>query len=1287
MKKFRKILYVLIVFAMILQVAPAFGGLAATEENYIIAEDYETAENEAIAAEDNQDYVPVVATSNGDSRVVLRAVADTTTLPHVPGVWANGANDTFSVVTYNSRNFIRFDAQEHVVRRDDLERATLRLHFYRMANTAAALPNSWPFFLPVYIWDAWPNESTPGNPGRLWEENTLGWQNLWGGALPNGNSMWRHMQTTDPDQALAAAMLYGTPMSAGWVSQAWAWHPPGHNGQGQPTFSEPDLDRLPLTATNAFLYQEREPGSIITGFLVDKVHDKWFEIDITDFVLSSMLEAGDRDLYSLTGTGWGRDGHINIGFNGGPSHQTAPGGAAVLEMLFSTRERLGGAFAPELVLEFFDPDPLSTIVREETASTSIQTLNTIDFGNFGRPPENIIFNNNLTVWNGGSPGEGTHMYGNSLVQFDISDLIVAPAGYRINEAWIRLRTVGVDNAELGLNVPNPEWNRHVLLQIRPRTVAISLVNDDWSDLAVINPSAGVASGVPARVAPAFTLGEHPGILDTIYRTVTPVNEINSTQYVNVTRALDFLGYGGNMDVLSFRLHSHGSGPQFWTEFAGIDYPNQEFRPTLIVTYVECDLNSVIYDRQPITASLGDIGIVNFGTPWSPVLATFNTQFPTVMVEYRERGGSGVHVFEHYVEWPGFTNEWDSTDSGTLQTITGRIGALVNPSEAAGLDLRDSGAARVTATVTVAPDGTVEPPPLPTDHPGIARQSFPVLADTFALGWNAAHNNGASQYMTIRHEHAAFIRFNASDYAQYRGTIERAVIRMYINPPAWPYAATANVDNRNWTFPVVSMVLIDPWADVSIPGNPGTIWEESGENALIGNTVNPASGQRQVAYGLKSLVANGMMYTETRNRLANREQGSFVALYGIGQGYGNRWVEVDVTDYVIASMNPAGTRQAVPTAGTGWGRDGIINIGIKNHMISGGGQGQSAFNIATRESGRGAELIITFTQDEEDFDVIEFNPVEAGALVINQREAGWQNTQGTNVNTVLPVRDGGFATFGNTTNLSALELNIAESYLKFDVSDLADFAREEILDVRLRLTAESVRGRDNQPRMAFVSVARDNWTSNTLSWADRPIFPDADMPDNIGFIYNAQVGETIYVDVTAALDFLDAYGSSDYLTLRLAHAGRAQNWPLGHDPATVHMGTNFHGVLAANSAFRPQLIVRTIESTDGFTELNLTNNGTVAEILGVNNSDEAIEATLFAVMLDGGGRFVNAFSHPITLPMGAGSNWSDEITIVGNDANANQLESISGGMVRVFLWEGNGSLMRPVRGITPQDYTL
>ena len=1123
MRKFKKTLYVLVAFAMILQLAPMIGGVTA------------------------------VAETGDENRIVLTAAADTTTLPHVPGVWANGANATFSVVGYNARNFVRFDAADHVDRRGELERATLRLHFYRMGNPAAALPQSWPHFLPVYIWDPWPES------GVLWQETTLGWQNLWGGATPNGNSIWRHLQSTAPEDALAAAPLYSP---TAWANQGMAWHPQGHNGQGAPAFAQPDRDRLPLTATNAFLYQEREPGSIITGFLVDKVPDKWFEIDITDYVLSSMLPSGERDLNSLTGTGWGRDGVVNLGFNGGPAHQTAPGGAAVLEMLFSTRERLGGAFAPELVLEFRD-DNAHYIEKSVTANMSAQVMNTRDFANFGRPPDSVIDNDNLAVWSGGSPDDGSQMYGNSFVQFDVSELKLAPTGYRISEAWLRLRTVGVDGSELG-NLAY--WNRHVLLQIRPRTVAVSLVSDHWDE------------NMTPENRPPLNLGEHPGILSTIYRTVTPVNMINSTQYVDVTQAFDLLGYGGVMDVLSFRLHTHGSGPQFWTEFAGINYSNEEFRPTLIVRYVECDLNAVIYDRQPITVGLGDLGIVDFGTPWSEVLTMLNAQIPTVMVTYHERGGAGVRVFEYNIDWAAFDAGWDPTDSGTLHTTTGRIGTLVNPSEAAGLDLRDSGATRVTATVTADTDVTPLPPAMPDYHPGIVRTTLPVLADTFALGWNAAWNGGASQYMTIRHEHAAFIRFDASDYVDYRGAIERAVVRMYINPPAWPYNVNPAVDGRNtWMFPVVSMVMIDPWPAGSRPGDPGVIWQESGPDALIGNTVNPASGLRQVAYGLKSPVPNGMMFTETLNRLADRERGSFVSIYGIAQGYGNRWVEVDVTDYVISSMNPAGTREAAPLAGTGWGRDGIINIGIKNHMLSTGGQGVSAFNIATRESGRGAELIITFAPDEAELGTeineIPLNPVEAGALVINQREAGWQNTQGTNVDTVLPVRDGGFATLGNTTNPAGVELNLSESYLKFDVSEIANIPLDDIYDVRLRLTVESARGRDNQPRMAIVSVAGDNWTSGNLSWANRPKLADVAAPDNVGFILNAQVGETVYVDVTPALNFLDAGGVNDYLTLRIAHTGRAQNWPNNTEAGLGHyMGTNFHGVNAAEN-LRPQLIVR------------------------------------------------------------------------------------------------------------------
>ena len=1285
MKKFSKILYILIIFAMVLQVAPAFGGLAATEETYITAEDYETAEIDAIeedyviAEADGQDYVAVVATSNGDTRVELQAVANAAIEPH--NTVASTTPTVFPVVGYNARNFIAFDATVHAHRADELERATLRLHFQQMNNPIAAPAHGWAYFLPVYIWDAWPE-----NGLRWWNQGTIVRDNIWGLPTTAGNAIWRHLQTVAPENAIVAAPLYSP---TAWSAQASAWHLTGY--AGQPTLPSPDLTRLPLTATNAFLYQDREPGSIITGFVVDKVPDKWFEIDITDFVRASMRDSGTRLAYpySRTGTGWGRDGYINLGFNGGPAHQRAPGGAAALRMNFSTLNSTG-AFAnhgPQLVLEFTDPDPPSTIVVPRPASMGAQGMNVTDFGNFGRPPDDVIFNDNLAIWTGGAPDTPNEwFYGNGFVQFDVSDLRNPPTGYRIADATLRLRTVGVDGAELG-NLTY--WNRHVLLQIRPRTVMVSLTSDNWDQ-----------NMTPYNM-PSLTLGEHPGILDTMYRTVTPVNQINTTQEFNVTEAFEFLGYGGNTDVLSFRLHTHGSGPQFWTEFAGVNHPNEEFRPTLIVTYVECnEPPPVIWDRLPNASvrAFGEISqLVEFGSPWDEISYLFDDEFPRIQeVTYQQRGTTNFMTVARHVDWPGFTAEWNPIYNDGPQTITGRIGAPVYPALVAGLDLRDNGVRTTTGTIMADEDFSVPAPAMPINHPGFYSTTIPLAADAHSNGW------GENQFIALnapwfdlRTEHTTHFRFNAGAYTDYRGTLESAVLRFYVQPPT--FEGNGNIQFRaHGSIPVSPIVVIDNWTMLSRSGNrPGPLWTRQEMHHF---STNPASGQPQVAHAMLAQNAqhNRAFYTFAHDRLEQGALGAFVGLVGVGQGYGSGWVEVDITEYVRLSMNPSGTfYDGQPLAGTGWGRDGHVNVALKSLVLPGGGGAQWAgVRIATSfQSERAAHLVLNFNPYEvadnrgDIIEEIRMEPVEIGALDVNMHQTGWQaNTRG-DVSTILPVRvDGVHGGSDRLTPESQIN-NLAESYLKFDVSELAEFDRDEILDMRLRLTVHSVRDREiNQaltnpnpyirrmPRMVVLSVARNNWTYDTLNWANRPILPFADMPDNIGFIYNAQVGETIYVDVTQALNYLDAGGIDDYLTLRLFHGGLS-TWDGGF------MATNFH----STGANAPQLIVRTVESTDGFSELNLINDGMVAEVRGQNlEGDAAVEATLFAVMFVGG-RFVSAVNHPITLPMGADDTWSQTVTIVGNGVN--YLEDISGATVRAFLWQGDGGLMRPVRGITAQETTL
>jgi len=191
-----------------------------------------------------------------DYRVVLTATGDA----HV-AMWASDTNigvSPFLSGHGQSPFFIKFDASDFAARRDEIESVTIRLHVDHNDHRGEPYRDLWPM-LGYLIYDPWPAS------GQLWDETELTWNNSvntgTGNVAPLGTTMHAWYQNSK--------------------TAFWA----------------------------------RSPGSFINAFTVDRfVVDKWHEIDITDYVLSSLLDVGERDFMSATGTGWGRDGIISLGF-------------------------------------------------------------------------------------------------------------------------------------------------------------------------------------------------------------------------------------------------------------------------------------------------------------------------------------------------------------------------------------------------------------------------------------------------------------------------------------------------------------------------------------------------------------------------------------------------------------------------------------------------------------------------------------------------------------------------------------------------------------------------------------------------------------------------------------------------------------------------------------------------------------------------------------------------------------------------------------------------------------
>ena len=439
-----------------------------------------------------------------------------------------------------------------------------------------------------------------------------------------------------------------------------------------------------------------------------------------------------------------------------------------------------------------------------------------------------------------------------------------------------------------------------------------------------------------------------------------------------------------------------------------------------------------------------------------------------------------------------------------------------------------------------------PPPPPTpveivngvatlriDPEGTAHRHNGQDADISGFNWGGQRNivGGGTydpRFLHGRGTHAIYMQFNAEQLIPERDNIERAVLRVHHHHHRWSYFSQPAM--------ALPFFLFDPW-----PAN-GRLWSRdtiSWHVAQVGSAQSdgfltnssPQSPEgHAVTLGIGSQPqyagAAFMPYTLSTAALASGNPGAFIAGFSVGRGIDDRWYEIDVTDYVRASMADVGERGAIGVSGTGWGRDGIINFGMRQHLFPGPTDSLRANNFSSSRNpnGNGPQLVIYFSDYDDGF-------ITQTATAIDNATVEQANFEGnTNVidsSAVLATRRFGYQ-------------NFIASFLKFDTSDFAAPLGYEIYDAQLRLTVVNHQGGEvHYPRAVAVSVAHDDWDGDTAVMADmfelkemfpethnsgslqrfgfRPMIGGEVRPGVVGTVFSPT--DTVYVDVTSAIEYI------------------------------------------------------------------------------------------------------------------------------------------------------------------------
>ena len=409
---------------------------------------------------------------------------------------------------------------------------------------------------------------------------------------------------------------------------------------------------------------------------------------------------------------------------------------------------------------------------------------------------------------------------------------------------------------------------------------------------------------------------------------------------------------------------------------------------------------------------------------------------------------------------------------------------------------------------------IPPPPPPVAppaesysaaHPGRARATIPVRQDTHVTGWLGAAGDfendnstvgATSEFLEARAERIIYLDFDASEFAEYRNHIESVTLRMYLAGFRWSFLELHDA---------VPITLFDAWPNGSVrdsswdsgspaeylwDGNIGTLWVADTLSFASANAGQAVTHGRDVIPHLQPSIPFDRAFTARETGAP----GALITAFGIPRG-SSGWVEVDITEYVINSMAPAGFRYTDVSQGTGWGRNGNINIAMRPHDFHGGSPSRRTmlFHSSRNPSNNAPEIVVNFASNAS-------VPTNYSVVTIEPRDQATVST--ADVINAIPTEDGVRAAFldagnlpGNTTPIvvgdtlsvghgPASEWAFTASFLQFDMEEYFDkiAAGYSLVSAELRLTAQSGSGPDERhPRVVSVSLANDNWDGETATF--------------------------------------------------------------------------------------------------------------------------------------------------------------------------------------------------------------
>jgi len=525
------------------------------------------------------------------------------------------------------------------------------------------------------------------------------------------------------------------------------------------------------------------------------------------------------------------------------------------------------------------------------------------------------------------------------------------------------------------------------------------------------------------------------------------------------------------------------------------------------------------------------------------------------------------------------------------------------------------------------------------------QIFPWVGDT--VGNDTAQLSG--QFQT-----PFFIKFDAGAYMGDVARIERAVVRLHVDfrSPGNPTENNLALYNDPWFFPQIGFFLYDPW-----PAN-DSLWDAY---ELTWNSFAAGTGNVNNLGAAANAGNMSTLYGTSRTHLVSRSSGSYINAFMLNR-FSRGWHEIDVTDYVRASLLAEGERDMNSVTGSGWGRDGVVNIGFAK-TLTGAGAAQVGFSSSRHEAGTGPQLVIDFATE----DVTEAQYIvaidDAVVEVIGM------------VGNVTPVEQEEMLTIRRHGGTYAT--NVAEAFLKFDTNAFDVPDGYELYDLRLRLTPLGWSGLDIQiqPRIVGATVVRNNWTGSNMVFADRENIFDAEplAPRIIASVANPQQHAPgtsptpIYMDVTQAWNEIPADG---YLSLMLQHWGQGQGgggWLMDNAWMTVaslrHTQEDWHPRLYAR-------FIPIVEDLDGFDRLTVEVGTTQTSVTvhGFNESTETFTGNVILAIFDGQGRLVRA-STAASAPVVMGPEAGDFSQIVTFNVVPE-----AGQEAQAFLWNTVGGMI-------------